>query len=394
MNILFITPTLPGLAESGGLQVTAERLEGLLRAGADVHALCLDGSRGAPGLDADHVHDAGTRALPRTPRVLLASYAAGLPLSVHRNAAPVLMALADRLSARRWDLVYCDHWLVQPAALRIPARRTVLHLHNAEPELIRRGAHALGAVHRVVARGEAARCAGFLKRAVAAVDELHLLSRDDADALAAWGISHPQTRVFLPRAEIAPDAAGAIAGDALAGRVRAVLFAGSLSWQPNADGLHWFLGRCWPAVTKAVDGLVVAGGGADAGLRGALETAANTVAPGFVPDLDAIYARSRVFVAPLWSGSGVKLKIVNALSRGLPVVTTAIGCEGFPPGFSACIRVADDAVGFAAQIDRLLDDDDAWRQASVAATRYAQTHFRGDAWVRWCHELTEAEVTA
>ena len=120
---------------------------------------------------------------------------------------------------------------------------------------------------------------------------------------------------------------------------------------------------------------VAAGAGRDVSLRlvgaatdGLVDHGAIEVA-GWVPELATEFARTRVFLAPLRYGAGTKGKLVEAMAHGLPVVTTSIGAEGFPPRVVDAMLVADDPDELAAHVVRLLTDDDAWhtQRAAVSA---------------------------
>lgn len=411
MNVLFVTPTLPGGAASGGLQVSAERLRGLIDAGHRVSVLCLGLEGEAPGAPVEaadgaraHIAHGASRAdpamtvhaalvaiRPRTPGALLESYLRGLPLSVLRNTVRPYVSIARRMACERWDLVYADHWLVWEAARRIDARR-VLHLHNAEPELFARAARGARGATRWVARIEARRSARYLREALRECDELHLLSRDDHHVLRGWGVEHARTHVFLPAAVPKPSRADAAASGAtrvecgMEARRTVALFVGSLGWLPNDEGLRWFAREVLPA-TRSVTHVDVVGKGASDALLAALRRNPRFRAHGFVEDLEPLYARARCLIAPLLSGSGVKIKILNALVRGLPVVTTPTGVEGFPPGFDGAIFVAGDAATFAGHVDRLMTDDQSWAMGRAAATAYVDEHFGGHAWRDWCRSL-------
>ena len=92
----------------------------------------------------------------------------------------------------------------------------------------------------------------------------------------------------------------------------------------------------WPVVARSVPGatLVLAGGSESVLAASPTE---GVVATGYVADLAAAYAGWTIAVAPLLRGAGVKVKVPQALAYGLPVVTTTVGGEGFPPGCRAVV---------------------------------------------------------
>ena len=97
---------------------------------------------------------------------------------------------------------------------------------------------------------------------------------------------------------------------------------------------------------------------------------------GFLSDADlaARYASARVAVVPLRFGAGVKLKVVEALQEGLPLVTTPVGVQGLA-GLSDIIAVHDQPQAFADAVLRLLEDDAHWIRQSRAQTEFARQRF-------------------
>ena len=154
-------------------------------------------------------------------------------------------------------------------------------------------------------------------------------------------------------------------------RAGAVFTAGWLAGadSPNGDGLRWFARHVLPAVRSQLPGCVVMVTGAD--VPGSLRRFASPWLrfTGHVADLDALYASARVAVTPVRFGSGVKIKTVEALLRGVPVVATSCGAEGVPDDLLAGARVSDDPMTFASHLVELLGDEAAWTEAHTRLVR-------------------------
>jgi glycosyltransferase involved in cell wall biosynthesis len=84
---------------------------------------------------------------------------------------------------------------------------------------------------------------------------------------------------------------------------------------------------------------------------------------GWVPELSPEFHRARVFLAPLRYGAGTKGKILNAMSHGVPVVTTSVGAEGNDETILASMRIADDAESLGELVAELMTDDQMWNEA-------------------------------
>lgn len=150
------------------------------------------------------------------------------------------------------------------------------------------------------------------------------------------------------------------------------VFLGLLSLPHNDDGLRSFLTDVWPRVraTRPEATLHVIGRDARPALIDAVAHGDGVHLAGFVPDLDEILGRAAALVNPLRFGSGVKLKIIEALGRGVPIVSTTIGADGVATGADAGILVSDD---HAQTAELLVGLTDVRRNAAVSAA--ARDHF-------------------
>lgn len=135
------------------------------------------------------------------------------------------------------------------------------------------------------------------------------------------------------------------------------VFLGSLEFQPNRDALRWFLGTCREAVLSAVPDfrLVLVGRGSVDALPEAAAWGDRVRPAGWVPDLDDVLLSAAGLLSPLQTGSGIKIKVLESLSRGLPVVATSFGVLGLDVDEDAGCLVADDPAGLAAALARVAD---------------------------------------
>ncbi len=133
----------------------------------------------------------------------------------------------------------------------------------------------------------------------------------------------------------------------------------------NVDGLRWFLEQVWPTIVERLPAatLHVCGSVCEE----VRERAKGVVYRGEIPNLDGEYAKAALVIVPLRSGSGLKIKTIEAMSHGRARVTTSIGAQGLARGDKAPFLVADDAVDFAAAVIKLLRDDDARHEVSAKA---------------------------
>lgn len=159
------------------------------------------------------------------------------------------------------------------------------------------------------------------------------------------------------------------------------LFLGNLSYPANAYGLSRLLSETVPPLFAALPGarLDIVGGGASPSLRAQVAGLGERVRlHGFVDDLDGVLAEATALVAPVVYGTGVKIKVIDALARGLPIVSTPTGVEGIEVEDGREGFVREDLADFVEPLRRLTDPD-LNRSCSEAALRLYHRRYRRDA---------------
>lgn len=138
---------------------------------------------------------------------------------------------------------------------------------------------------------------------------------------------------------------------------RQVIFVASMDSVANHDGAMFFLRDVWPLLLQQCPDAKLAFVGRNPlpELR-ALHDGQQVVVTGKVDDVMGYYREAAVAVVPLRSGGGTRLKILEAMSAGTPVVSTSVGCEGLDVTDGLDILIADEALAFAQAVQRLLDD--------------------------------------
>ncbi len=128
-----------------------------------------------------------------------------------------------------------------------------------------------------------------------------------------------------------------------------LVWAGSMSGAYNRDAVIYFLEEIWPLIQNEISNTRVTfvGSSPPEILKRMAAQSVNVECTGYVEDVRPYIEKSAVFIAPLRSGSGTKVKVLNAMSQGKPVVTTAIGAEGIEAQPDEDIVIADDPAEFA-----------------------------------------------
>jgi len=189
-------------------------------------------------------------------------------------------------------------------------------------------------------------------------DAVVVVSDDEAVYLRDRGVANV---VVVPNVHDAPDPRMIRSGPT--GRRPDALFVGGFRHPPNVDAVEWFIGEVLPLVRARIPGFGFRVVGADIteDLRRRFSAPGVTVL-GHLPSLARAYGEAGVVVAPLRFGAGLKGKVGEAMSFGVPIVLTPTAAEGFRE-FRAG-RIADAATDFAAAVVELLTDSEAWRSCA------------------------------
>jgi len=217
--------------------------------------------------------------------------------------------------------------------------------------------HAMGAVldRRVMsAEEEAAQLRAF--------DHVIAICRPDAEVFRQW-VGHE--RVLLAQH------AHPLRLQAIRPQLRRLLFVGNF-YEPNVDGLRWFIDQVWPRL--AGSGLVLDIVGAVGPAMG-LADGDGLCVHGQIDNLATAYAAADLSINPVRHGSGLKIKTVEALAHGLPLVATSHATRGLEHGAGVAFLVADDAEAFARAISSLAAEPPARQRLAAGAAEFAAAEF-------------------
>lgn len=161
------------------------------------------------------------------------------------------------------------------------------------------------------------------------------------------------------------------------GSSMSICFIGSLDWMPNREGVEWFLAECWPAIHRMFPEITfhIAGRNTPPSLME--RKWPNVTVHGEVEDAARFISRHAVMVVPLFSGSGMRVKIAEGMVMGKVVVTTTVGKEGIEGHDRQQFLVAESAEDFISAIRFCVEHPTEARNISVQARENAATQFDG-----------------
>ena len=154
-----------------------------------------------------------------------------------------------------------------------------------------------------------------------------------------------------------------------------LLFVGGFRHPPNVDGALWYAREIAPLVAELLPGVTTYFIGSNAP-RAILDLRSPGIeVVGYVPELEPWLERCRVTVSPLRYGAGMKGKVLESMSHGLPVVATAMSVEGMRLVPGREVLIAEEPRAFAEAVARIYRDESLWNQVSDEAHRHVKEHF-------------------
>jgi len=152
-----------------------------------------------------------------------------------------------------------------------------------------------------------------------------------------------------------------------------LVFSGSFRYQANYDAMVWFVHKVYPAVLEQIPDAHLTISGDHANLP--LPSYQNITLAGYVDDIKSLIASSAVSLAPLQSGGGTRLKVLEAMAVGTPVVSTTKGAEGLKAEAGTHLMVTDEPDTFANYVVKLLRDEPLRRALAAKAGRFVREKY-------------------
>jgi glycosyltransferase involved in cell wall biosynthesis len=279
----------------------------------------------------------------------------GQPFLMIRDDRRAMRRLVDQLARKEhFDVAHADQLNMAQYAARVPGAFKVFDAHNALWLLYKRLGQTmgpglrkwlLGRDWRLLKEYEARICCQF--------DAVLAVSQEDKTALGE--AARQELDIHVIPIAIDTDEVKVIERQPDPSHI---LHIGTMYWPPNIDGVLWFAHEVYPLIRQQRPDVhfdivgarppqeIVALGRDSIGIN----------VTGYVADPTPYLQRSALMVVPLRAGGGMRVKILNAMAQGIPIVSTTLGCEGIEVVPGENILIADTPVDFAAAVLRLLED--------------------------------------
>jgi glycosyltransferase involved in cell wall biosynthesis len=302
------------------------------------------------------------------------SFLTGWPFMMLRDGRKAMRDLIDHLSdEQHFDVVHADQLNMGQYAERVPGAFKVLDAHNALWLLYKRLWETMSPGPRKWLLGRDWRLLkAYEGRMVREFDAVLAVSHEDK-AVLQEAAGQPVDITVIPIA-IDTDEVTVVEREP---EPRHILHIGTMYWPPNIDAVKWFVEQVYPLVRQEWPDVQfdVVGSRPPAELLALNEACLGVNVTGYVEDPTLYRQRAAVMVVPVRAGGGMRVKILNALAEGIPIVSTTLGYEGIEvtPGWD--ILVGDTPEAFAAQVLRVFNDPDLGRQLSSNGRRLAREKY-------------------
>lgn len=298
-----------------------------------------------------------------------------LPISMlNKRSAKLARALRDVLTRDAFDVVQIE-WIQMAQHVRdsdwpLLSRRGVLVQHDVAWLPLERRAQIASGPAQWFWRREARLMRAYEERAWPRFARVVTMSEDDAQ----------HVRPVTDRVSVVPngvDAAHYAPCLDAKRENRTLLFLGWFRHDPNVDALKYFLESVYDRILERHPDVEVRVVGAHVPptIRGLAASRPSVQFVGYVEDVRPELSRAVINVVPLRVGGGTRLKILESMAAGTPVVTTSIGCEGLAVEPGRHLVVGDTPEAFARCVSDLLDDAELWRRVAREARLLVETRY-------------------
>lgn len=382
MKILLIANKVPYPPKDGGAIATLNLAHGLSAAGNEVTVLAMNTLK--HHIDLEEI----PLSLRQTARFCLVAVPAPIspagalvnllfsrqPYNAVRFISKVFKKeLIRLLQETDFDVVQLEGLYLCPyiPLIRSHSRALISYrAHNIEHEIWARTASQARGLKRWYVGNLAARIRRFEQYWINRYDLLVPITRRDAGQLGLMGNSRPVqvTPAGIDTEALTPDKTNL--------EFPSVFHIGSLEWGPNQEGLVWFLKNCWPRLSQKYPGLrfYVAGRNAPAWLIRKMELP-GVVFLGEVDDAQRFMNARAIMVVPLFSGSGMRVKIIEGMALEKTIVSTPIGAEGLEVHHGRQLLIASREEEFLAAVEELVENRILFDEIGKEAGRFVRENF-------------------
>lgn len=368
MRILFLTNLLPYPLDNGGKIKTYTTLNAFAKAGYEVDVLCFKEKKASMNSEEAELRKICNSVyqiyLPLTTADHL-KYMIGIaakslfsryPFSIYKYQSKKMKNELEKKAHIKYDMIYFDHLpmciFLNYAHTLWPNAKLILDEHNCETIIVkRRAAESNNVIKKLFLNVEALKLKSFEKNSILKATKTIVLSSTDYKSLkkvTKSEFNHAVIPIGVPDRGLKKETNN---------KDLKVLFIGTLTWEPNNAGLIWFLEEVMPIIERKKINLhlyIVGKNPSEEVKKLSEQYNEKITVTGYVDSVDKYYDMCDVTIVPLFIGSGQRVKLIEAFSKGMPAVSTSVGAEGLEYNKESII-IANKKEEFADAIEYMQD---------------------------------------
>ena len=384
MKVLFLCKKFPYPLKDGESIAVSNLCKELKSLGCDITLLCMNTSKhyvnplalptGYDYFSKIHTVDIDNSLKPWK---AMASIVSGESYHIKRfNSETFRSKLVEILKQEEFDIIQLETLYLAPyveTIRRYSKARIVMRAHNVEHEIWERITQNTGSNLRKW-------YLSYLTRKLREYEIEQFSSYDYLVTLTERDLKQFKDKGYKNGASAAPigfDSAEYPYSKPVFGDDMSLCFIGSLDWTPNLEGLTWFLQNCWPVINKKWPHIRFHIAGRNTPLSLMQLRLPNVTVHGEIADAVEFISRHSIMIVPLFSGSGMRVKIVEGMVMGKVIITTSLGKEGINGKNNEHLLVANNAKEFLDSVGFCIEHPDKALQISEQAQALATLQFDG-----------------
>lgn len=361
MRILLLSNKSPWPPKDGGSSATLGLIKGLSESGAEITVLAINTSRhhtsiediaDMPGSKVD-LHLVSLNTGFRPVKLVLNLLFSSKPFNIYRFYSRKVSNKLLEILRNQYDVIQIEG-LAMTTYLgeieKVHGSKIVFRPHNVENKIWYDLSSETGNVfYRLYFRKIASRLEKYEKAIINRFDAVVPITRTDHNWFKEAGLTSPS--------KIIPSGIFNIHSEAVSPDNLSVFFIGALDWLPNIYGLKWLVTKVWPLIAAEETGATLHIAGRNCSKLTARHFSADRIIfHGEVESSASFIRKYSVMVVPLFSGSGLRIKIIEGMSLGRSIVATPVAAEGIICDSGKDLFIASEPGEFAGRVLTLLKD--------------------------------------
>ncbi len=380
MKILQLSPRFAFPEDDGGKIVLANTFKYFSKLGADVTFFCFN-EENIDKIVLDYAKSFGEvilfeHSIRNTTQRIIKSVLFNKSLYLLKHYSDEIYNFIESLYLKnKYDIIHCEHTAMAPIALKLKQEygaKVGLRLHNIEYRIWQLYAENLPSYNpkKVLITQQARLLKNAESKIYSDCDVCFAITDDERD----------NAKILSPSANVVTSSVG-VDFDVWKYEPNAIkahqtmILATTYKWIHNVDGLKWFIEKVLPIVKQKLPDakLQLLGKSPPDWLKDHSSLGVEVV--GYVPNVQPYFNKANVYIAPLFVGAGIRIKILEAMSMGLPVVATQVSASGINANEQDGLFITDDPIKTAEHLINLLSNQEHTKFLGEQAFKYIRNNF-------------------